>query len=61
MITDWVSWMALTMVNNNGDYMFLNAERKKALQDLETAEKRCKAYVVLAQREITSLYEWRAK
>lgn len=41
--------------------MFLNAERKKALQDLETAETRCKAYVVLAQREITALYEWRAK
>ncbi|MGL6005143.1 hypothetical protein [Aeromonas sobria] len=61
MIANWVGWAALTMVNNNGDYMFLNAERKKALQDLETAEKRCKAYVVLAQREITSLYEWRAK
>ena len=43
------------MVNKYGGYMFLNAERKKALQDLETAETRCKAYVVLAQREITAL------
>ena len=34
--------------------MFLNAERKKH-RKTETAETRCKAYVVLAQREITAL------